>query len=104
MVVEPHLFFPQGTNDINANWINVEPGECYCYNIYIPEDHPTGMHISCACTELLNGRFSLSLSYPHESSILRVQALIGGTRKFARDTVFFFLQYPESLLISYRIL
>jgi hypothetical protein len=42
LFVQPHLFFPQGTTDMSAPFINVRPGGCYCYNFDIPEDHPTG--------------------------------------------------------------
>jgi FtsP/CotA-like multicopper oxidase with cupredoxin domain len=44
MVVQPHLFFPQGTMDAEADWVSAGPGECYCYQFYVPEDHPSGTY------------------------------------------------------------
>ena len=40
--VVPHLFYPQGTSAPSAPWISVLPGECFCYVLTIPEDHPSG--------------------------------------------------------------
>jgi FtsP/CotA-like multicopper oxidase with cupredoxin domain len=46
MQVVPHLFFPQGTNNPSAQWIQTIPGDaeqtCFCYAIQVPEDHPEG--------------------------------------------------------------
>eukprot|EP00529_Nitzschia_sp_RCC80_P016040 CAMPEP_0113500606 /NCGR_PEP_ID=MMETSP0014_2-20120614/32433_1 /TAXON_ID=2857 /ORGANISM="Nitzschia sp." /LENGTH=669 /DNA_ID=CAMNT_0000394983 /DNA_START=103 /DNA_END=2109 /DNA_ORIENTATION=+ /assembly_acc=CAM_ASM_000159 len=44
MVIQPHLFFPQGTMEAEAEWVSAGPGECYCYQFYVPEDHPTGTY------------------------------------------------------------
>jgi len=44
LVVQPHLFFPQGTMEADADWISAGPGECYCYQFYIPREHPTGTY------------------------------------------------------------
>jgi L-ascorbate oxidase len=44
MMVQPHLFFPQGTMESKGDWISAGPGECYCYQLYIPEDHPSGTY------------------------------------------------------------
>lgn len=44
IIVNPHLFYPQGTDQVSAPYINVGPGQCYCYNFYIPEEHPTGTY------------------------------------------------------------
>lgn len=44
VIVNPHLFYPQGTSQVSAPYINVGPGECYCYNFYITDDHPTGTY------------------------------------------------------------
>jgi len=46
MQVVPHLFYPQGTSDPAAPWIETIPGDperkCFCWVFDVPEDHPQG--------------------------------------------------------------
>eukprot|EP01134_Creolimax_fragrantissima_P003247 CFRG3247T1 len=46
--VVPHLFYPQGTNDPEAEWVTVKPDDeeqrCMCYNITLPENHSEGTY------------------------------------------------------------
>lgn len=46
--VYPHLFYPEGTGDPSAPWIETIPASvneshtCFCYVFEIPDDHPKG--------------------------------------------------------------
>lgn len=42
MQVTPHLFDPEGTQDPQADYITIKPGEERVYTFTLPEDHPTG--------------------------------------------------------------
>ncbi|GKY96574.1 hypothetical protein MPSEU_000617000 [Mayamaea pseudoterrestris] len=46
--VVPHMFYPMGTNNPDADWITITPKsenkntQCFCYVFKVPEDHPQG--------------------------------------------------------------
>jgi len=42
--VQVHMFDPVDTHDPTAPHINIPPGQCYCYKLDIPSDHPVGMY------------------------------------------------------------
>jgi FtsP/CotA-like multicopper oxidase with cupredoxin domain len=48
--VVPHLFYPMGTGNTEADWITITPAssnpdqKCFCYVFDVPEDHPTGTY------------------------------------------------------------
>jgi FtsP/CotA-like multicopper oxidase with cupredoxin domain len=48
--VVPHLFYPMGTGDTQADWISITPAsqnpdqKCFCYVFDIPSDHPPGTY------------------------------------------------------------
>ena len=42
--VEPHLFWPLGTQDPLAKMISIEPGGSLDYPLHIPIDHPPGLY------------------------------------------------------------
>lgn len=42
MEIMPHLFAPLATSNPEAEMIRIPPGECLCYSIKIPENHPAG--------------------------------------------------------------
>eukprot|EP00122_Pirum_gemmata_P016325 Pgem_evm2s15260 len=44
MQVETHLFYPQGTSNETADWITIEPDDCFCYRFTVPTDHPQGTY------------------------------------------------------------
>lgn len=49
MQIVPHLFYPQGTGNSSAPWIETKPDsgdsgdrQCFCYVFDVPKDHPQG--------------------------------------------------------------
>lgn len=42
--IKPHLFFPIGTSDPNAEYIAISPGQCFCYVFDIPPTQPPGTY------------------------------------------------------------
>ena len=42
--IKVHMFDPIDTRNPAAPHIKSDPGECYCYQFNIPENHPAGMY------------------------------------------------------------
>jgi FtsP/CotA-like multicopper oxidase with cupredoxin domain len=45
MQIVPHIFYNVGTDEVDANWIEICPGERFCYVIEVDETHPEATYL-----------------------------------------------------------
>jgi len=86
--VEPHLFYPQGTSNADAEWISIDPNnhrgrQCHCYHFHVASTQSIGTffwHIHRHGTSAMqswNGMLGLLLVVPPKASAVKGTRLDG---------------------------